>query len=223
MRCRMKFDVSLYLVTDSLHSTQGNVQKFLNIIEQAVKGGATLVQLRDKNLSYSEIKELGKAVLKVLHPYHVPLVVNDHVQVAQEIGAAGVHVGANDMPVAEVRRMLGSSFIVGLSLENESDFCSEKIFGANYIAASPVFHTNTKPDIATPLGLEGLKKLRYLSILPLVAIGGMRRENLESVLNTGANGVAAVSAIFHAPSPFQAAQSFISEIQKYKKQKKEQQ
>lgn len=218
-RCLMKFDVSLYLVTGSLQSVQNDLSAFLQVVEQAVAGGVTLVQLRDKNLSPDGIAQLGRAMLKILRPRNIPLIVNDHVQVAQAIGADGVHVGARDMSVAAVRRILGAHSIVGVSIEDADNFYPEHVVGADYIAASPVFHTHTKNDIAPPLGLDGLKQLRHLSALPLVAIGGINLQNLESVLNAGANGVAVVSSLFHASSPFHAAQNFISIIQECKTKK----
>lgn len=202
------FDLSLYFVVDS---SRGDVY---SLVERAVRGGVTLVQLREKNLTEPEIKKIARPLLEFLKTKRIPLILNDHPQVAKEIGANGVHLGKKDMSPKQAREILGPDAIIGLSLESERDAASSDLSAVDYVAVSPVFETMSKEDAAFPLGLEGIRKIRSHTSLPLVAIGGIHAPRVKSVLQAGADGVAVVSAIRDADSPECAARELLSLIKR---------
>jgi thiamine-phosphate pyrophosphorylase len=196
-------DVRLYVVTDpDLVPAQSLVEACVS----ATRGGATLVQLRDKQVSDDELLDQATRLRDALRPYGVPLVVNDRVEVARRAGA-GVHVGIHDMRPADARAILGPGAIVGWSIEDESQLAdTEQLAGCSYLAASPVWSTPTKPDAAPPLGPDGVAGIRMRTDVPLVGIGGINNPNrVAAVIAAGADGVAVVSAVFGAPQPEAAA------------------
>lgn len=195
-------DYSLYLVTDRSLSCGRTLTE---VVEEAVAGGVTCVQLREKHCSTRQFIEEGLALLNMLTPLHIPLIINDRIDVAMAIGAPGVHLGQNDMELSLARRLLGPNYIVGISVESLTDARVAAAAGADYLGVSPVFATPTKTDTAPPLGLDGLKAIRAEVDIPLVAIGGIKSENCGSVIGAGADGLAVVSALMSAPSPRQAA------------------
>jgi len=146
----------------------------------------------------------------------IPLIINDDVEVALAVGAEGVHVGQQDMPIAEVRKLGPPSWIVGVSAESIDDAIRAEKDGADYIGVSPVFVTPTKTDTAPPLGLDGLRAIRGAVRVPLVGIGGIHLENVQDVIRAGADGVAVVSAIVAADSPKDAAAALRQEIERTK-------
>ena len=192
----------LYLVTD--RDCCGN-RNLTDIVGRAVRGGVTMVQLREKNLPTREFIEEGLALKKMLAATGVPLIINDRVDVALAVDADGVHIGQSDMPYALARKLLGKDKIIGLSVENMEDVEQANRLDADYIGVSPVFATPTKTDTATPFGLDGLKKAVEMSVHPTVAIGGMNLTTVADVMLTGTNGVAVVSAIMAADDPEDAA------------------
>jgi thiamine-phosphate pyrophosphorylase len=198
-------DYSLYLVTDRALSCG---RSLVEVASEAVAGGVTCVQLREKNCSTRQFVEEGFALQKILIPKNIPLIINDRVDVAMVVSASGVHLGQDDMKIADARRILGPDSIIGISVESISDAREAAAAGADYLGVSPVFATPTKTDTAPPLGLEGLKAIRLEVDLPLVAIGGIKSDNCASVIAAGANGLAVVSALVSAPSPRKAAIEF---------------
>lgn len=195
-------DYSLYLVTDRNLSCGRSLTQ---VVKEAIAGGVTCVQLREKNCSTRQFVEEGFALQKILTPLHIPLIVNDRLDVAMAIGADGVHLGQDDMEISHARRILGPECIIGISVESLADAREATAAGANYLGVSPVFATATKTDAALPLGLDGLIAIRKAVDLPLVAIGGLKNDNCGSVMAAGADGLAVVSALMSAPSPRQAA------------------
>lgn len=170
------------------------------LVAAALRGGATLLQLRDKRDSASELVRVAVRVRVHLEEARVPLVVNDRVEVALAIGADGVHLGQGDLPAAVARaraRELGRSrFLIGLSVLTASQAQAAMAAGADYISVSPIFATGTKPDIDEPAGLEGVRAIRRaLPEAPLVAIGGIRAARVPEVIAAGADGVAFISAL----------------------------
>lgn len=215
------FLLELYLVTDSGLS-QG--RPLTDIVGQAVKGGVTLVQLREKGMSVKDFIDLAKAVKNILQPLAIPLIINDNVEVAKACGADGIHIGQNDAPYFEVRSALGPEAIIGLSVENmEQARQALALRGLDYIGASPVFSTATKTDTAPALGLDGLQSIRAITgnQLPIVAIGGVHKQNIASIIHHGADGVAVVSAICSAPDPQQSARELRKEVIRAKSTMKE--
>lgn len=212
----MKPDYSLYLVTD--HSlSQGRSNE--KIIRDAVEGGVTCVQYREKRLSTRKMIEEAKALIRVLKPLNIPLIINDRVDVALVSDADGVHLGQSDMRIVEARKILGTSKIIGISAESVNDAIEAEQGGADYIGISPVFLTTTKSDIATPLGLDGVTRIRGLVNIPLVGIGGISKTNVADVIRAGADGVAVVSAIVAAHYPEEAARELLVKVLETKKQK----
>jgi len=195
----------LCLVTDR---SLANGRSLLWIVAEAVKGGVTLVQLRDKTASTRALIEQARALKALLAPLRVPLLINDRIDVALATGADGAHVGEGDMPIALVRKLLGPKAIVGLSITNSAEARSEGVTLADYLGVGPIFAQSTKPDAATPLGVDGLAEIRRLTGKPIVAIGGVSATNARAVRLAGADGIAVVSAIVGAKDPMAAAAAF---------------
>ncbi len=195
-------DYSLYLVTDRGLALGRST---LEIVSAAVKGGATVVQLREKNCSTREFIEQAMHIKDFLKTHSVPLVINDRVDVAQAVKADGVHLGQTDMPLEMAKGILGDTMIIGISTESVQDGIEAEKGGADYLGVSPIYATPTKTDTAPPLGLEGLREIRKAVNLPLVGIGGLSRNNAAEVIRSGADGVAVVSAIVAADDPEKAA------------------
>ena len=198
-------DLSVYLITDPLLCAgRGVVETALG----AVRGGASVVQLRDKHASDAVLIEQGRALKQALTGTGALLIVNDRIHVALAIGADGVHVGQSDAAAATARAALGPDAIVGLSIQTlaHAETLDPEII--DYVGVGPVFATDTKPDHAAPLGLDGLARVCAASALPAVAIGGLKPEHVDAVFAAGAQGLAVVSAICAAADPESAARAF---------------
>ncbi len=202
------FDLSLYLVTDPEMTARRGL---LDTVREAVAGGVTIVQLRDKTSPARTMAEAGRALLALLRPLGVPLVVNDRIDVAHAIGAAGVHVGQGDLPPAAARAILGPQAIIGLSITDQAELPT--VDGAvDYVGLGPLFPTGTKTDAAPALGETAFRTIRGRLAQPVVAIGGITLANVPRTLAAGADGVAVVSAICAAPDPRAAAQALRTAI-----------
>jgi thiamine-phosphate pyrophosphorylase len=196
------FDLSLYLVTDRPLSLGRDIEW---IVEEAVKGGVTMVQLREKDCSTRHFVELALRLKQKLAKYHVPLIINDRLDVALAADADGLHIGQSDMPYPMARRLLGPGKIIGLSVENMEQAIEANLLDVDYIGISPVFGTPTKTDTAKPFGLDGILRVMAVSKHPAVAIGGININNARAIMNAGAHGIAVVSAICSASNPREAA------------------
>jgi thiamine-phosphate pyrophosphorylase len=201
-------DYSLYLVTDRGLARGRNT---LEIVKAAVDGGATVVQLREKDCSTREFIEQAFAIKNFLKARKVPLIINDRLDIAQAVEADGVHLGQTDMPLYMAKDILGDSMLIGISAESLEDAVAAEKGGADYLGVSPIYATPTKTDTAPPLGLAGLRKIRKAVRLPLVGIGGLNKENSADVIRSGADGVAVVSAIVAADDP-EAAASALKQV-----------
>ena len=179
------------------------------VVIEAVAGGVTIVQLREKDAPTGEFVALAKGLKALLAPLGVPLIINDRVDVALAADADGVHIGQSDMAYADARRLLGPDKIIGLSVENFHDLEVANGLDVDYIGISPVYGTPTKTDTAQPFGLEGLRRAVEMSAHPTVAIGGMNAQTIGEVMQAGTDGVAVVSAICSAPSPREAARELL--------------
>ena len=195
-------DYSLYLVTDR---DLARGRSTFEIVEAAVDGGVTVVQLREKHCSTREFIEQALAIKNFLKARKVPLIINDRLDVAQAVKADGVHLGQTDMPLEMAKDILGDSMLIGISAESLEDAITAEKGGADYLGVSPIYTTSTKTDTAPPLGLAGLREIRKAVSLPLVGIGGLKRENSAEAIRSGADGVAVVSAIVAADDPKAAA------------------
>ena len=205
----MKKALKLYLVTDRDLSLGRSLEE---VVREAVAGGVTMVQLREKDAATGEFIELARKLMAVLKPLGVPLIINDRVDVALAVDADGVHIGQSDMSYADARRLLGPDKIIGLSVENFEDLEAANALDVDYIGISPVYGTPTKTDTAEPFGLEGLRKAVQMSVHPTVAIGGMNASTVEDVMAAGTDGVAVVSAICSATSPRAAASELVAKM-----------
>ena len=204
---KMAFDPTLYLVTDRGLSLGRDLEW---IVLEAVRGGVTMVQLREKDCSTREFIDLALRLKAALDGSGVPLLINDRVDVALASDADGVHIGQSDMPYAMARALLGPSKIIGLSAENMEQVLEAEALDIDYLAISPVYATPTKTDTAAPFGLEGLAAAAAVSRHPLVAIGGMNAATAAGAVRSGAWGIAVVSAIMSAPDPRLAAEELFA-------------
>ena len=202
----MSFDLSLYLVTDRSLSHGRSLE---TIVSEAVKGGVTMVQLREKESATKDFYQLAVNLKKHLASYKIPLIINDRLDIALACNAEGLHIGQNDIPYAIARQWLGKDKIIGLSVENEEDALKANQLDIDYIGISPVFGTPTKTDTAPALGLEGVYKISKISRHPSVGIGGINHTNAADIIRNGADGVAVVSAIMSAGNPQEEAEKLI--------------
>lgn len=196
----------LYLVTDQALSRGRTLP---DVVAAAVQGGVTCVQLREKDLSTRDFLAQALALKALLGPRGIPLVINDRVDVALACGAEGVHLGQSDMPPDEARRLLPPQVFIGWSVETPEDIKRSALLPVDYLGVSPVFATPTKTDTKAPWGLSGLRSIRALTELPLVAIGGIQLNNAAQVMTAGADGLAVVSAICSADDPAAAARAML--------------
>ncbi|HSP31407.1 MAG TPA: thiamine phosphate synthase [Halomonas sp.] len=201
----MPFDLSLYLVTDAALCSDYGLEQ---TVEAAVKGGVTIVQLRDKHASDAQMIAQGKRLKAILAGSGVPLIINDRLNVALECQADGLHVGQSDTAVQEARAAMGQHAIIGLSINTIEQLQAAPVELLDYVGLGPVFTTVTKQDHAQPIGFGGLAALVAACQLPCVAIGGLKAEHASAVQRAGANGLAVVSAICGQPDPYQAARIF---------------
>jgi thiamine-phosphate pyrophosphorylase len=199
----------IYLVTDRAFS-RGRTT--LEIVEAAVAGGVSAVQLREKDLETRDFYEEGLRMRDFLRSSGVPLIINDRVDVALALDADGVHLGQSDMPVNVARRILGPDRVIGLSVEKLAQINDGAVSDANYLGISPVFLTSTKPELDTSWGLEGIRVARSLTGLPLVAIGSIKQENAAAVIRSGADCIAVVTAIVAADDPREATRLLLDEV-----------
>ncbi|XAW88776.1 thiamine phosphate synthase [Vibrio sp. CDRSL-10 TSBA] len=191
----------LYLVTDD----QQDLTTLCQVVKQAVRGGVTMVQIREKHGDVRAFMQRAEAVKQILSGTGVPLIINDRVDVALAVDADGVHLGQSDMPARIARQLLGADKLLGLSVENEQQFIDAHQLPVDYLGLSAIFATPTKTNTVKHWGLDGLDWAMQHTRLPLVAIGGLNQDNIADVAATGVDGIALVSAISHASHPEQAA------------------
>lgn len=200
MNCRPE-DMLLYAVTDRAWLNGATLESQM---EQALKGGATFVQLREKELDEETFLEEAKKIKKLCGKYHVPFVINDNVDIALAVDADGVHVGQSDMEAGKVREKLGPDKIIGVSCKTVEQALLAKKHGADYLGVGAMYPTGTKKD-ATAVTPAALSEICHAVDIPVVAIGGINKDRLEPLKGTGVDGVAVVSAIFAAEDIEKAA------------------
>jgi thiamine-phosphate pyrophosphorylase len=211
-----KVDWSIYVITDRRVAGDRSI---LDVVRAAVQGGASVVQLREKTATTREMVELGQALHEITRQAGIPLIVNDRLDVALAIGAEGVHVGHDDMPVSLARRLIGPDLILGASPETLEEARQMERDGADYLGVGDVYGTPSKSDAGAPIGVEGLAEVIRAVSLPVVAIGGITLENAGPVIQAGAAGVAVISAVVGAPDP-EAAARRLREIVNVKRERK---
>lgn len=195
-------DLRLYVVTDREQAGDRGVP---SVVREAIAGGATIVQLRDKHASTRDLVEMARELIAICRPAGVPLLVNDRVDVALVAEADGVHLGQSDMELKDARRLMGNDCIIGVSVRDEAEVFEAQRDGASYVAANGVWATDTKTDFGVPLGDDGLRRLVAASKLPMVAIGGITVRQAPSLAAAGCAGIAVVSAVMKASNPREAA------------------
>ena len=200
-----EIDLSLYLVTDNSE----DVDKFLNTIEEAIKGGVTVVQIREKTADTLDFYNLALKVKEITSKYDVPLIVNDRVDIALAIDADGVHVGQSDMPCDVTRKLIGQNKILGVSAATVKEAEKAESDGADYIGTGAVFPTATKDDADSVTKDELIEIVKSIDI-PVVAIGGINLDNACELNGTGIAGLSVVSAIMSSDNPKKSSQELLN-------------
>ncbi len=208
----ISFPYQLYLVISEADCAGKN---FIEVAEQAILGGVDIIQLREKNSSTVSFFQKAQKLKEITDKYNIPLIINDNIEVAEKVNAAGIHVGNSDAsPVYLRQQPLIKDKMIGYSIEYLSQLDNEETSVSDYLGISPVFKTDTKTDTITEWGLEGISQIRSLTDKPLVAIGSIHLENAGEVIRAGADCIAVVSAICSAHYPQKAAYELKNEILK---------
>ena len=202
---KANIDYSIYLVTDEV-ALKG--KPLLPVVEKALQNGVTLVQYREKNAEGGKIYAEALALKELCDKYNVPLIIDDRLDIAIAVKAAGVHIGQEDIPCKVARKVLGDDYIIGVSAHNSEEALKAIEDGADYLGCGAVYATTTKAKV-TALGLEGLAKIRKAVQVPMVGIGGIDLTNAKDVLATGVEGVAIVRAILGAEDVATVTQEFV--------------
>ncbi len=204
-------EYELYLVTDQFDLRE---EEFLNVIEQSIIGGVSIVQIREKNSTTRDFIKLAMKVKKITDEYEVPLIINDRIDVAQAVNAAGVHLGQDDMPCKTARRILGPDKTIGISAHTYKQALKAQNDGADYLGVGAILETSTKSDadIATH---EELMKIKEKIEIPTVAIGGVKKSNAKKIVKQyDFDGIAVVSAIMKSNNPRKASMKLLNEVNK---------
>ena len=195
------FDTSLYLVTD--RSGMGDCE-FESKIRSAVEGGCTMVQLREKNINSYLMYQRALSIKKITDEYHIPLIINDRLDIMLAIGADGVHLGQQDIPVKIARKLIGKDKIIGVSAHCIEEAEKAERDGADYLGVGAIFPTTTKKDIIiTPVNV--LREIKETVSVPVVAIGGINQNNINTLKGSHVDGVAVISAIMKSKDPKSSA------------------
>ena len=197
----MKPDYTLYLVTDRHRMSTETLSE---AVEQAILGGCTMVQLREKDVSSLDFYMQAMQIKKVTDKYKTPLIINDRIDIAMAIGADGVHIGQNDIPAAAARQIISSDMLLGVSVTSINEAVQAVNDGADYVGVGAMFSTRTKTD-ANYVSMEELQKIRRAISLPIVVIGGIGINNAELFRSMKIDGLAVISAIIAQPDIKKAA------------------
>ena len=203
----MNFDYTLYLVTDRQLMSCDSLTE---AVEQAILGGCTMIQLREKELPSLEFYNQAVAVKQVTERYHIPLIINDRIDIAMAVQATGVHIGQHDLPAAAVRKVIGENMLLGVSASSIAEAIQAQQDGADYLGVGAMFPTGTKTD-AESVSMEELQKIRTVVSLPIVVIGGINKGNAGRFKPMGIDGLAVVSAII-AQSDIKAAAAELKDL-----------
>ena len=198
----MKYDYTLYLVTNRTVMSTASLGE---AVEQAIAGGCSMIQLREKNISSFAFYTLAKEIKEITDCHAIPLIIKDRIDIALSVGAAGVHTGQSDLPACAARKIMGKDMLLGVSVSTVSEALKAQDDGADYLGVGAMFPTGTKTD-ANIVTKEELQRIRQAVRLPVVVIGGINRENAASFSNMGVNGLAVVSALISKPDIKAAAQ-----------------
>lgn len=192
-------DLSLYLILDP--PMCGGFEGTLTVAKAALEGGVSIVQLRAPTLKKKAWYELALALKPLCQNYQVPLIINDHIDVALAVDADGVHIGQDDFPVSVARKLLGPNKIIGLSVTNITELEQANKEQIDYVGIGPIFDTSTKTDAAKAIGFDSIQNYTQKSIHPNVLIGGLKEEHISTIKKLGGGGICVVSAICGAADP----------------------
>ncbi|MBU4310347.1 thiamine phosphate synthase [bacterium] len=210
-------DLSLYVIIDrSMMRGRSPIQ----IAREAIAGGATALQLRAKDLESRDLCHLASSLKKVAKKKKALFIVNDRIDIAQAVDADGVHLGQEDLPIKIARKLLGRNKIIGATVRNLSQALKAQREGADYVSLGPIFSTKTKKDLPPPRGLKTIAQIKEKIRLPLIAIGGINRDNVASVIRAGADGVAAASAVVGAKNIRKTTGELLRQIKEVKRLKR---
>ena len=207
---KSKIDYSLYLCTDRSIMSDTSIEE---CVEKSLKGGVSVVQIREKDCPGKEFLQIAKSVKEITKRYNVPLIINDRVDVAIAVGADGVHVGQDDLPCAIVRSMVGEDMIIGVSASSLTEALKAQQDGADYIGVGAMFATDTKTD-AKVVSMEELDRIRREVSIPIVVIGGINKTTLPDFIGKGIDRIAVVSAIVSQNDIESAARELKSMVHK---------
>ena len=206
---RFNFENKLYVITETAIS-KGKSNEF--VVKEAIKGGAKIIQLREKQWGKNKVKEEAKKLLKICRENNVLFIMNDYVDIALEIGADGVHLGQSDMQISEARKICRNKLIIGLSTHSVEQAVKADKGDVDYITIGPIFNTRAKDYT---IGPEMIKEISKKIKKPLIAIGGINKGNIDSVLSRGAKSVAVISAVVGAEDVKLAANILVEKIKNY--------
>lgn len=182
-----------------------SLSDYIQFVKVCAEGGITALQLREKKLKKNQLISLYYALENLLKPFKIPIFINDHIELALELGAQGLHLGQTDGDVLEARKRLGPHKVIGLTVNSHKELLEANALPLNYIGVGAIFPTQNKPDVQTLWGYEGLSRGSSLSQHKVVAIGGINESNAKKVMKAGAHGIAAIGAFHNVKKPLQVA------------------
>lgn len=200
----------LYLITDRQQLPSG--RQLLEVIEKLMQAGVRMLQLREKDLSAAELLPLAKDLRKLTHDYNCALLINDRVDIALAVAADGVHLGGHSVPASTARKLLGADKLIGVSTHSSHEITSAAEQGADFVTFGPVFHTPSKAAYGEPVGLDNLKQACVESPIPIYGLGGIKTENAAAIAQSGAHGIALISALLNAESPAKTCQKLLKTL-----------
>ncbi len=202
----------LYVVTDR---RQTGEDSFLQILGDIIPEQGMMVQIRERDLGSRELLRFVKAIHLMAHPFRVPCLINDRVDLVLATQAAGVHLRSDSMPVKEARKCLGADYLIGQSVHSAQEALQSEKEGADFVVLGPVYETPSKREYAPPLGVHAIREASRHCTIPVYAIGGMTPSRVENVMEAGAVGVAVISSIFQASSPREAVTAYSTQLRKW--------
>ncbi len=205
----MNFD--LYVITENVPEL---ARDHLDVARAAVAGGASAVQLRDKNISGRELLDLARSIMSLKIKYDFQVFINDRLDIAMAVSADGVHLGQSDISVINAKRIAPTEMIIGVSATNYDEALKAERDGADYLGVGPIFFTSSKNNAADPIGPEVLKYICSSVKIPVIAIGGIRGDNMDSIMEAGADGIAVISAVTRASNMQAAVSGLVNRIRK---------
>lgn len=206
-------DYSLYFVSTSVKET---CLSHIDTARLAISGGATVIQYREKSLSFKKLYQTAIEIKKLTDASDIPLIINDRMDLAMAVRASGVHLGQDDADLRIARDLLGEDAVIGITVGNIEQAVQAEKGGADYLGVSPIFPTPSKDDAGSPIGCQTLKAIKDQVQVPLVAIGGITPDNVSQVIESGADGIAVISAIANQPDPEAAASDLLKRIKAVK-------